>query len=313
MDVLSDVLTVLRTGRPRSALLTWHAPWAQEFAAVPGAAGFHVVLRGRCWLTRPGAEPLALDAGDVVFRPHGPAHTLSDQPTTRPVTAACRPAPDGPLFAVDEVGSGTGGTVTLCGAYELDPVLVHPLLLDLPDLIHLRTGLPAAGLLADELRRPRLGTDALVPALLETLLLYLLRAALDGHPATTGWPGALRDRPTAAALAAMHRDPARPWTVAALAAEAQLSRAAFARRFTALTGRPPLSYLTWWRLTTAARLLGQDDAPLAVVAKAAGYTSEFAFAAAFKRQHGIAPGRWRALGGPARTLSGPRGEQPGAR
>ncbi|GIE98786.1 AraC family transcriptional regulator [Paractinoplanes rishiriensis] len=296
MDVLSDVLTVLRTGRPRSALLTWHAPWAQEFAAVPGAAGFHVVLRGRCWLTRPGEAPLALQAGDVVFRPHGPAHTLSDDPSTRPVTAACHPAPDGPLFAVDEIGTpaGTGVTVTLCGAYELDPVLVHPLLLDLPDLIHVRAAhLPAADLLAAELERPRLGTDALVPALLETLLLYLLRAALDGHPGATGWPGALRDRPTAAALAAMHRDPARPWTVAALAAEARMSRATFARRFTALVGQPPLTYLTWWRLTTAARLLRRDDAPLAVVAKAAGYTSEFAFAAAFKRQHGIAPGRYR--------------------
>ncbi|MEV4637485.1 hypothetical protein AB0J80_09055 [Actinoplanes sp. NPDC049548] len=39
MDVLTDVLTVLRGGRPRTVLLGWDAPWAQEFAAVPGAIG----------------------------------------------------------------------------------------------------------------------------------------------------------------------------------------------------------------------------------------------------------------------------------
>jgi AraC-like DNA-binding protein len=91
----------------------------------------------------------------------------------------------------------------------------------------------------------------------------------------------------------MHRDPARPWTVASLAAEAGLSRAPFARRFTALLGRPPLTYLTWWRMTTAARLLRESDAPLAAIAAEVGYGSEFAFAAAFKRRHGVAPGRFR--------------------
>ncbi|MFD0576593.1 helix-turn-helix domain-containing protein [Dactylosporangium darangshiense] len=72
-----------------------------------------------------------------------------------------------------------------------------------------------------------------------------------------------------------------------------MSRAPFARRFTALTGRAPLSYLTWWRMTLAARLLRDSDAPLRVVAQRVGYASEFAFAAAFKRRFGIAPGRFR--------------------
>jgi AraC-like DNA-binding protein len=91
----------------------------------------------------------------------------------------------------------------------------------------------------------------------------------------------------------MHNDPARAWTVAALAAEAGLSRAPFARRFTELVGRPPLTYLTWWRMLTASRLLRDSDAPLNVVAAQVGYTSEFAFAHAFKRAYGTAPGRYR--------------------
>lgn len=308
MDLLSDVLAVMRTGRPRSEQVTWHAPWAQHFAPVPGAAGFHVNLEGPCWLIRPDTEPLHLAAGDIVFRPHGEGHTLAGDLSTRPAEPACHPTEPvtSRKHSSDVIGAPatTAGrvTVTLCGAYELDPALAHPLLYDLPELIHIPAQLgrhpelrAAVDQLAAELARPRLGTDALIPLLLDALLLYLLRDCFDGQPVprTTGWAAALNDPATSAALQAIHRDPAHPWTVATLAAEGRLSRAPFARRFTALVGRPPLSYLTWWRMTTAARLLRQDDTPLSAISNKVGYTSEFAFANAFKRQYGTAPGRYR--------------------
>ncbi|MFC9394379.1 helix-turn-helix transcriptional regulator [Streptomyces sp. NPDC057027] len=78
-----------------------------------------------------------------------------------------------------------------------------------------------------------------------------------------------------------------------VAARAGLSRAAFSKRFADTVGRPPAAYLTWWRLTTAARLLRASDAPLSQVAARVGYTSPFAFANAFKRAFGTAPGRYR--------------------
>jgi AraC-like DNA-binding protein len=46
-------------------------------------------------------------------------------------------------------------------------------------------------------------------------------------------------------------------------------------------------------MTTAAGLLRHTDAPVGTIAGRVGYTSEFAFAAAFKRHHGTAPGRYR--------------------
>jgi len=305
VDVLSDVITVMRTGRPRSVRATWHAPWAQRFASVPGAAGFQIILQGPCWLVRPDTDPMPLGTGDIVFRPHGREHTLADSPSTPPT------GPGSPQRHATDLPT----TVTLCGAYELDPARTHPLLHDLPELIHLPAHLgrhpdvrATVDLLAAELERPRLGTDAIVPALLDTLLLHILRTWLKQQPApttTTGWAAALNDPVTTAALQAIHRDPARPWTVATLAAEAGLSRAPFARRFTTLLGQPPLTYLTWWRLTTAARLLHESDAPLSAVAAKVGYTSEFAFANAFKRQHGTAPGRYRRadMSGPAHPAS----------
>ncbi|MFB6839084.1 AraC family transcriptional regulator [Streptomyces sp. NPDC056361] len=308
MDVLSDVITVARTGRPRSAYVRWHAPWGRRFAAVPGSAGFQVVLEGSCWLLTRDGTPLRLDAGDVLFLPHGSGHTLADHPEAEVDTPACDPDDPGLTDSyasdtVDPLGRSGPVTVVLCGAYRLDPAQAHPLLLTLPEVIHLPadpTRHPelhaAVRLLAAEVSAPRLGTGTTVPALLDTLLMYILRIWLARQPQAdraTGWAAALNDPALTAALHAIHRAPAEPWTVAKLAAEAGLSRAAFARRFSALTGQPPLAYLTWWRMTTAARLLRTTEAPLRAIATQVGYTSEFAFANAFKRAHGQAPGTYR--------------------
>ena len=115
LDLLSDVLAVMRTGEPRSARVVWNAPWGQYFAPVPGAAGFQVILEGTCWLLRAGAEPLPLSVGDVVFFPHGQGHALADSPATPIDEQACDP--DDPGFSerhVDLPESGTGPrTVTL--------------------------------------------------------------------------------------------------------------------------------------------------------------------------------------------------------
>jgi AraC-like DNA-binding protein len=302
VDVLSDVLSVLRAGRPRSALVAWQGAWAQEFAPVPGAVGFRVVVRGSCVLLPAGAAPVRLDAGDVVLLPHGRGHVLADSPATPPAAQPCDPAAadfrgSHPVVIADATEPST---VTLCGAYELAPEGHHPLVRDLPEVVHLRaraggrTDLRAVvDMLSAELTRPSLGTDAAIPALLDMLLLYALRAWFHETRPGTGWAAALRDPAVAAALHAIHRKPAHQWTVASLATLAGLSRAPFARRFTELVGRPPVRYLTWWRMTTAARLLRESDAPLNAIADAVGYQSEFAFAVAFKRQYDTPPGRYR--------------------
>jgi AraC-like DNA-binding protein len=295
MDVLSDVIANMRTGRPRSARVERHAPWGQRFPAVPGLAGFQVVLQGSAWLIPQDGTPAALGVGDVVFLPHGHGYAMAD-------------SPDSPLEDRDGQGAAT---VLLSGGYQLDPSRAHPLLGDLPDVVHLPATLgrhpevrAAVDLLAAEFGRPRLGADTAVSSLLDLLLLYILRAWFDAEPdhcTVPGWAAALADPAISAALDAIHREPAHPWTVQALGDRAGLSRAAFSRRFTALVGRPPLAYVTWWRLSTAARMLLDSDGPLGEISTRVGYTSEFAFANAFKREYGTPPGRYRRHACPAGT------------
>ncbi|MFB7383619.1 AraC family transcriptional regulator [Kitasatospora purpeofusca] len=301
MDILSDTLAALRTGRPSVVRTEARAPWGVRFQPIAGA-GFHVVVEGRCVLLPIGGDPIELGPGDVVFLRRGTDHAICDAIASEPVAfvpdRVDRSSPIG-SFAV---GDGGARSVLVCGAYHLDIDRPHPLLGDLPEVIHLPAGpgrhpalRSAVDQLCGEIHRPEPGSDSVVTALVDLLLLYILRSWYAELPReqTQGWASALNDPLIAPALKAIHDDPAHPWTVESLGGRAGLSRAAFARRFTAVVGEPPLSYLTTWRMAIAARMLRETGASLSDVAENAGYTSEFAFARAFKRHFGAPPGAYR--------------------
>ncbi|MFI1914406.1 AraC family transcriptional regulator [Nocardia sp. NPDC020380] len=292
MDILSETIAAIRTGNPTSGMFVRRAPWGRRYPVVPGG-GFHVILHGSCWLLPPGGEAVALGVGDVLLMPRGADHDLADSLDSAIVETA---RPGEPR---DIPGPGAR-TVLLCGAYELGRQRSHPILDELPEFIHLparpgrHPGLHAVvELLAGEVAEPRPGTDAAIPGLLDTLLLYALRAWFEEQADGSGWAGAFTDPAVAAVLRIIHEFPERAWTVPELAAAAGVSRATLARRFTATVGEPPLSYVTRWRMLTAARLLRESDVSLASLARRVGYQSEFAFAKAFKREYGLAPGQYR--------------------
>ncbi|MEV0737150.1 AraC family transcriptional regulator [Streptomyces sp. NPDC050549] len=296
MDVVSDAISAVRTGRASSNRLRVGGSWCTRLAPYEGA-GFHVVLAGGCRLVPDGGgEPVALGTGDVVLLPRGAGHVLADPSgdTTRavPFEEMRRPVGDGPEVEL------------LCGKYRLDRSRTHPLMAELPEVVHLpnRVGRhpelrAAVDLLAQELDERRPGACLALPSLLDLLLIYMVRAWMS-EAETGSWPSVLGDQVTTAALRALHSDPAAPWTNDRLAAAAGVSRATLARRFTALVGRAPMAYLTWWRLTLAATRLRDTDASLATVAREAGYGSPYALSHAFSREFGVTPGRYRASGDP---------------
>ncbi|MFB7270446.1 AraC family transcriptional regulator [Streptomyces sp. NPDC056244] len=299
MDVVSDAVAMIRTGRPHSARTHLTAPWGLRFAPISGP-GFHVVLEGGCWLLSRDSAPVALAAGDVVFVSHGQEMALADHPSSALVDAT--KDLDDAWIPRSDIQRREAATVLICGSYQLNRARSHPLLAELPDLIHLPARVSrqaplsaVVALLGDELNERNPGSDAIVSSLLDTMLLYILRTWYkeQARSATTGWAAALSDPAVSTALHHLHRDPTHPWTVEELGTRAGLSRAAFARRFTTLVGTPPLTYLTWWRMTSAGALLRLDNTPLHAIARLTGYTSESAFNRAFKREYGTAPGEYR--------------------
>ncbi|TMR93966.1 AraC family transcriptional regulator [Nonomuraea basaltis] len=302
MDVLSQVIDSMRSGRPRFARVTGHAVWGGRFQPVAGVT-FHVVLRGACTLIPSAGDPVALGVGDVVLLANGHGHGLADRPGME--------LEDVPLTRRDEfrleprtVSLGPSGqpvsAVVLSGMFPVDDKRCHPIINDLPDIIHLPAQLGhepplrnVIDLLGGELDKPGIGTESVIGSLLDALLLFALRAWYGSRGAWVGWGPALNDRVISHVLCRINNDPGRSWTVHDLGAEAGLSRSAFARRFTSLVGRPPLGYLTWVRMNVAAQQLRESDEPLEAVARKVGYGSEYAFATAFKRHFGTAPGTYR--------------------
>ena len=149
---------------------------------------------------------------------------------------------------------------------------------------------------AAEVTAGRPGSETARTKFSESLFVETVRRYAEGLPkGQTGWLAGLREPHVARALALLHRDVTRRWTVDDLSREAGLSRSALAGRFTRLIGVPPMNYLTNWRMQIATQKLRNTSASLAQIADLIGYGSEAAFSRAFKKAFGIAPATWRRL------------------
>jgi AraC-like DNA-binding protein len=302
VDVVGQVLMAVRTGRPFARRRDLYGKWGLRWRGDQGA-GFHVILEGSAWIVPPTVSaPVKLGVGDVVFVSQSDGYTLADHPDTP--LQDIRMTEPGEQWPVLAPGPGERpDTVLLGGRYALERARPHPLIAQLPRVIHI----PARATFGDPLRSvvDLLGAEVqrddpdnlggALPALLDLLIIYTLRSwyAREAQHGTQGWARGLQDPAVRTALERIQQSPATPWTVAQMAATAGVSRTAFARRFSTLIGEPPLTYLTRWRMTVAACLLRETNLPVESVAARVGYGSPFAFGKAFKRSMGNSPGAYR--------------------
>jgi AraC-like DNA-binding protein len=264
-------------------------------------AVFHGVTAGTCWLRLDDGSPQHLFAGDVVLLPGGEKHVLASAPKgpTTPLDGLAKRRlldADGQLRLSEEDPT----TQVLCATFAEEEAALHPLLRLLPSVVVVRARdahRPLATLMQlmrAEQRSAGLGSSAVVDRLVDVVLVYVIREWLEtANSMSPSWLTALRDPVMADVLARLHADPAAPWTVERLAATAGVSRATLGRRFVEFVGESPSAYLTRWRLHVAARRLRTTDDSIGKIARAVGYTSEYAFSRAFSRACGTAPGRYR--------------------
>ena len=292
MDVLSDVLERARARGAVFSVLRRVEPWGLLFGGSRVLTA-HILLDGRAWLEQAGEAPVELEQYAVLLMTSGTEYAIvSELGAHREPIRDARAA--GTTTAV-----GSSATV-LCGAYTLEGSVAAAVLSELPRPVVIppawqeSTHRLAIQLLADEAARETPGQQALLDRLLDTNLVYALRAWwLHSTETAPGWFTALGDRDLRRVLEAIHARPADPWTLPELARVARMSRSGFAGRFTRQVGVPPATYLTTVRMERAEEALRHTDATLGDIATAVGYSNPFAFATAFRRYHGVAPGRWR--------------------
>jgi AraC-like DNA-binding protein len=310
MDALSDLLHAMRLKGALFLEARFTAPWcvaggcpASLCAHGAHIVFFHVVTHGRCRVRLNGGETHEMSAGDLILMPHNDRHVLGSDLHLAPVDAQAlvRPAPPGGLHSIDHGGGGEE-TRLMCGYLSCDPALGRPLLDGLPRLLRVPLGKgPAARWLLGLVRRgarehasPSPGSRTVLAKLAELLFAEAMRQYLESQPGERlGLLAGLRDRNVGRALALLHEQPMRDWSVDTLAAQAGVSRSVLTQRFTSLVGQPPMQYLKRWRLGLAAAALKENRRPIAALAGEYGYESEAGFSRAFKQAFGAPPAAWR--------------------
>jgi AraC-like DNA-binding protein len=267
---------------------------------------YHVVTEGRCYAAIVGAEPITLEAGEVVVFTRGDPHVLSSSPGMRADPAApgafdAAAVSQLPVF----INYGDDGPIAakfVCGFLACDAHPFNPLLDNLPPVIKVgdKTGSDAPWLAqfirlaTTESADKRAGGESVLAKLSELMFIEVVRRYLEAlPPEQAGWLAGLRDPFVGKALSLMHGRPAHNWTIEELAKEVGLSRSVLAERFADLVGIPPMLYLAKWRMQLASGLLSGGNANIANIAAEVGYESEAAFSRAFKKMTSVPPSIWR--------------------
>ena len=320
MDALSDVLKSVRLEGAVYLNAEFTAPWcvqakfglASVRARLAGAEHvvfFHFLTEGGCKVRLvDGAETLDVVAGDLVLFAQEDKHLMGSDLHLAPVEAASLIGADAAADAeFIHMRHGGGGVATrfVCGYLACSRSVCRPLLGALPRVLRIPIGDgPASALLRELLRvgvressASRPGNESMLAKLSELMFVEAMRRYVESLPPEgKGWLAGVRDAHIGRALALLHGEPGRAWTVDELARKVALSRSALAERFAALVGEPPMQYLMRWRLALAAQTLRSGGDAIARVAERSGYESEAAFTRAFKREFGMPPAAWRKAG-----------------
>ena len=303
MDVLAEIMALLRTQGHLYGRIELTAPFGLEFPAGKGIC--LIVTRGACVL---GVDELPLTplvGGDFVFLPAPRTYSLRNNPGIR--LRSVREVTTPEAFQQSRLiryGGPGAPTSVVAGCFTFASPESDLLVKHLPPIIHL----PASGphstpwfqstlqFIAAETVQDLPGSAAIVDRLAEVLFVQAMRSriqssVLNGSPS---WLRALGDAQIGEALRLMHFQPGHGWTVPTLARRVSMSRSAFAARFRALVGETPLEHLTQWRMVRAASMMRESRAvKLEAIASAVGYESDGAFGKVFRRVMGISPGQYR--------------------
>lgn len=313
MDVLSEVLRAVKLEGAVFYNAEFSAPWgfrAPQSCAVADFLGlgakhviiYHLLTEGRARAQAEGGAWLELGPGDIVVFPHGDPHVMKNGSPASLVDNATRLAE---IFSsnLKPVRMGGGGEMArfVCGYMSGDREMCKAFLAGLPPVFKVNIhNDPAGEWLENSIRFSAsaggdgAGREVVLAKLSEALFVETLRRYMaELPPRQTGWLAGARDREVGEALARLHREPARAWTIAELAREVGVSRSVLAARFRHFLGEPPISYLGRWRLQLGAQLLSTTSYSVAQIAGEVGYESEPAFNRAFKREFGEPPARFR--------------------
>lgn len=290
IDPLAEMVSLLQPQAAFSKRARANGRWRVQRSET-GQPFYCLVLEGRSQLKMKGHPPITLEQGDFVLIPAAWEFCMTS--AEPPADDASETVPQ--MLATGEFWIGDqqqpADVQTLIGYCQFGAPDAGLIVSLLPQFIQVRGEsrlTTLVQLVMDECRAQRPARHVVLERLLELLLIEALRSM----PICNACPGVmsgLADERLAAAIRAIHANPAHSWTVAELAKAAALSRSSFFVRFREAVGVAPMVYLLTWRMALAKNLLRGKSMAVAEVAERVGYRSASAFSVAFSRYVGQPP------------------------
>ncbi|MCB8878579.1 helix-turn-helix transcriptional regulator, partial [Acidisoma silvae] len=248
---------------------------------------------------RPDCAPLLIKRGDFVLIRTVAPFTLASDPSVDPVDS------EQAVAAARNVrltlgGGGDRRVILHAGKFIFDTANEDLLANLLPPLVYIAADDTSLGRIRalltmneTEARQPGPASAFILVRLVELILVEILRSNRwqMGENSANLLAG-LADPVTARALAAMHQDMARIWTLDELAALCGVSRTSFANKFRQVVGMAPITYLLHWRMAYAKDALRSGAKSISEIAFSIGFQSASAFTTAFTRAAGSSPKRF---------------------
>src|SRR6476619_1096495 len=236
MDALSDVLRVAHLTGGVFLHADFFEPWCIA-ARIPrehcgptlGPAShliiYHYVIEGELRIRIDGADDktLVIRDGEIVILPRNDPHMMGSDLSLTPVSGrdVVQPPKGGGLYSIHHGGNGKRMRM-ICGFLGCASAEGNPVISTLPSILKLNVAQGGAAewirstfqYAAEEVSAGRPGSETVLAKLSELLFVETVRRYAEALPdGQTGWLAGLREPYVARALALLHRDITRRWTV----------------------------------------------------------------------------------------------------
>lgn len=294
MDSLAKLIQLAQITGSINILCQFQGEWFVHHPHKRAHGMIHFVTSGQGWLKIQNQAPQILQAGDLIVLPRSVEHILSHDSHCANQNAQPNLTTQG-AFTLKNIGSEQNELTLFCANFDYEPYA--DLFNGLPEVLYLNGKETVfehiLSLLQHESKNHYPAANLILNALLEILLIHILRQYLNQQPMLSGILNGLHDKRLRGVMTSVLHQPAEHWSVEKMAAQAHLSRAQLMRLFKQHIQMSPHAFVNHIRLQVAAQMLRQTADSILQIALSVGFQSETHFGKAFKKQYGIPPSLYR--------------------
>jgi AraC family transcriptional activator of mtrCDE len=295
--MVSMLLRNLAVNPEPFALCHLDSGWRVLLPAQPGVV-FHFVLKGKGSVRDPNGRCTEVAPNSAIIIPSCSRHSLETKGEVGHELQIDKP-PEGTGICQIVAGSNVEhDMIVACGrinarygdAVGLFDHLRSLLIVDMSGVSNVESLFDE---ILDEQAKNAPGCEVIVASLMMQVIVYMFRLLETESNGSLPWLSALQDERLARAIDSIFENPGANHSVESLAADAGMSRSAFAEHFSTAFSRSPINFVNHVRMEHAGRMLYDGAFSIDQIANRVGFSSRSHFSQLFKKHTGQSPTDYR--------------------